>query len=303
MLRHLQALIRSKVDYKQRRLLHHSVTDPTFNIGVLLATGTFLTSRFESLYVESAEPPLSCGANSSIFRIRQRWQLDKTIHLSLSSFIWSTSTVTNSTLQHLKMCVHFQALLQRLHVRLPHISPVILSPFPPWHVWPACLLLLVRHVRDEASVLTYHLSSCRAQNRLSGLHDGLQRCAVCLVVLSSIKHRCSPVIFTFAVAPRYFCFSVDNIGSVASSAETVDVSCRVPTATHPTTWSLWWLCITLQTSARQRCLLCLAGYLAAQACRQGRRKRSCYGESLVWNSDVTTSSWYWNSTHVFSGML
>jgi hypothetical protein len=79
MLRLYQALIRSKIDYgsfvygstKKSRLC---VLDHVRSAALRLATGAFRTSRLESLYAESGDPPLTVRRNIFSATVSQCWQ-------------------------------------------------------------------------------------------------------------------------------------------------------------------------------------------------------------------------------------
>jgi hypothetical protein len=163
MLRLYLSLVRFKLDYGNfvygsATKSNLSIINPIHNTGIRLATGACRTSRLESLYAESGEPPvnlrwnlLPCGyvsnlatqphhpSHGAIFRpiLRNRYEL----------YITASRPVG----------VRFRQLLRQLDIYLPHIIPYRLSRIPPWEITrPTCDLRLVRLVRGATSPLIYH---------------------------------------------------------------------------------------------------------------------------------------------------
>lgn len=116
--------------------MHSSVTksklviiDPVHNKGIRLATGAFVTSRFQGLYAESGETAIAFSvvllklaaqhlhpSHDSVFypTIHRRYQLNVTAARPV--------------------VMHIQQLLQRLRIRLPQIIPNRLFRISPWQI-------------------------------------------------------------------------------------------------------------------------------------------------------------------------
>jgi hypothetical protein len=134
-----------------------SIIDPVHNMGIRLATGAFRTSRMESLYVESGEPPLSlrrnlllCGYAAKLATQPYHAAYGAIFRLALCSRYELNTRAPRPA------GVRLHQLLQQLNIRLPHIIPCRLSRIPPWEiVRPTCDLRLISHPRSSTSPLTY----------------------------------------------------------------------------------------------------------------------------------------------------
>jgi hypothetical protein len=133
MLRLFRLLVRSKLDhgsfvYGSATKSELSITHPVHNMVIRLATGATSTSRPESLYAESGEPPLSllrylplCGHAA---------QLATQLHhhvCGASSRPTVCNRLESSTRSPRPAGVRLRQLLQQLHIILPHINPCRLS--------------------------------------------------------------------------------------------------------------------------------------------------------------------------------
>jgi hypothetical protein len=134
-----------------------TIIEPVHNMGIRLATGAFRTSRLESLYAESGEPPLSlrrnlllCGYAAKL-ATQPRHSAYDAIFCPALCCRYELNTRAPRPAD-----VRLHQLLQQLNIRLPHIIPCRLSRIPPWEIIrPTYDLRLISHPRDSTSLLTY----------------------------------------------------------------------------------------------------------------------------------------------------
>jgi hypothetical protein len=110
-----------------------SITDPTHNVGIRLATGSFRTSRPESLFAEAGEPPLSSRRNLLLcnYAAKLSSQPSHPSYTAVFKHIIRHRYGTNSRASR-PVGVRLQQLLMLLNVNLPRIVPCRFTPTPPW---------------------------------------------------------------------------------------------------------------------------------------------------------------------------
>jgi hypothetical protein len=242
MLRLYRSLIRFKVDYGS--FVYGSTTESTFsninpihNTGIRLATGAYRTSRLESLYAESGEPPLNLRRNLLLCVYVLKLTNSAPLPLTWCNFPFRTPQQVR--IEHNSLptcgCLLPPASASTWYLLAAHHSLQALLGNYPLDLCPP-----TRQTRERRNIFPHLPPVLRWTNiRLPGPHGGVHWRVVCSWIDRQWLHIWWPGISyrlhnfnSLFTAELYantelFCSSGVNLSNAISFAQTPRMPCRV----------------------------------------------------------------------------
>jgi ribonuclease HI len=162
MLRVYRALIRSKLDYgcavyDSARESYKNSLNTIHNTGIRLAIGALRTSRVESLYCESGEPPLALRRQylltsyaAKLLAMKKHPTFQPLLHPRFQAIYDAKPFAT------LPAGIRFGRILTELTFRVPRVFPIGCSSVAPWTVpRPSCIVGLSSLGKSSTSDIVY----------------------------------------------------------------------------------------------------------------------------------------------------